>query len=90
MEGFMKTTEEYEEMLLNNAQISAEIMKKYLKGEISGNEKVRVAHQSITQYQRFMATRGVFDTLKVQIGSLITKDQKELKEHIKRQLPEFL
>jgi len=69
----------YEKQLKSNAEMAAEIMGDYLKGKKVKPEKVKLSSVAVTQYQRFMATKGVFAHLGFSIARSIAKDREELK-----------
>jgi hypothetical protein len=78
------------DQLRENAEISAEIIKKYLKDEIKGSDKIKIASLAITQCVKFEATKGNNDALKFAISRAVSSDTKELKNNIQNNLPEYV
>ena len=72
----------YEEKLKKNAAKGADIVGDYLNGAPIKEIKIRASSTSITQYQRFMATKGAFASLGFQIARAISDDRKELKKKV--------
>lgn len=79
----------YEDQLKKNAEKGAEIVGKYLNGEIGGSDKIKIASQAITQLCRHQATKGAIDTIKFGIGRSISADAKELRDYVKKNMPEY-
>jgi hypothetical protein len=77
------------EQLKENAEIAAGIIKKYLKDEVKGSDKIKIASLSITQCVKFQATKGNNDALKFAISRAVSSDAKELKDNIQNNLPEY-
>jgi hypothetical protein len=77
------------EQLKENAEIGAGIIKKYLKDEMAGSDKVKIASLAITQCVKHQATKGNNDALKFAIARSISGDPKELKDNIQKNLPEY-
>lgn len=77
------------EQLKENAEIGASIIKKYLKDEIAGSDKVKIASLAITQCVKHQATKGNNDALKFAIARSISADAKELKDNINKNLSEY-
>lgn len=78
------------EQLKENAEIAAGIIKKYLKDEVAGSDKVKIASLAITQCVKFQATKGNNDALKFAISRSVSSDAKELKNNIQKNLPEYV
>lgn len=78
------------EMLEENAEIGAGIIKKYLKGEVKGSDQVKIASLSITQCVKHQATRGATDMLKFAIARSISSDKTELKGQVQKNLPDYI
>lgn len=78
------------EQLKENAEIAAGIIKKYLKDEVAGSDKVKIASLAITQCVKFQATKGNNDALKFAISRSVSFDAKELKTNIQKNLPEYV
>lgn len=80
----------YEKTLEANAQIGAELVGKYLRGEVKGDDRIKIGSQAISQFNRHQATRGNIDAIKFAVGRSISADQNELKQFIKQSLPEYI
>ena len=79
----------YEEKLKSNADKGADILGDFLNGAPIKDLKIRAASTSVTQYQRFMATKWVFASMGFQIARAISSDIKELKKSVSPpQIPE--
>lgn len=75
-----KKDQTYEELLEGNARISAKIIGEYLRGERPGAEDIGIASVSISQFNRFLGTKGAYKSLAFQIARSLTEDKKELRE----------
>ncbi len=75
--------------LHENALSAADIMGKYLNGEIHGSDKIREASLTITQYFKLRATKGVENSLKLAIIKMVAKNKEDLQEMIKGGLPDY-
>lgn len=80
----------YEENLQKNAEISAEIVGRYLTGQEKGSDRIRIASQSISQFNRHLATKGNIDAIKFAVARSVADNPAELKKHIASSLPEYL
>jgi hypothetical protein len=79
-----------EQMLQENAEIGAGIIKKYLKGDLKGSDQVKIASLAITQCVKHQATRGAIDALKFAVARSIATNQNELKGQVKIILPGYI
>lgn len=75
--------------LRENATVGAKIVGKYLRGEIKGSDQIKIASMAISQLNRHEATKGNIDAIRFAVGRSISVDQKELKQYVKANLPEY-
>jgi hypothetical protein len=69
----------YEKALEENARLGAVLVGKYLRGEIKGDDKIKIGSQAISQLNRHQATRGNIDAIRFAVGRAISVNQSELK-----------
>lgn len=79
-----------DKLLRDNAVEAAEIICKYLKGDISGSDKVKIASLTITQCVKYQATKGAHDCLRFAVMKSVAADRKELKAGLENSMPEYL
>jgi hypothetical protein len=75
-----KEKKTYEQMLEENAKTAATIIGEYLRGERPGHDDVTVSSVSISQFNRFLATKGAYKSLAFQIARSLTEDKEELQK----------
>jgi len=78
------------QLLKENAEIAAGIIKQYLKNEIKGSDQVRIASLAITQCVKHQATKGHQDALRYAITRSVSSNADELKKNLSRNLPEYV
>jgi hypothetical protein len=79
-----------EEKLVENAEIAADIVKKYLLGEIAGTDRVKIASLSITQSVKYKATKGATDALRFAVARSIAGNRDELKKQVRENMPGYI
>lgn len=82
-------SDRYEKKLEDNAVLGADLVNKYLRGEIKGSDQVKIGSQAISQLNRHRATKGNMDMVKFAVGKSISADRKELTEYIRVNMPEY-
>ncbi len=80
----------FESQLKENAELGADIVNRYLKGEERGSDRVKIGSQSIAQYNRHLATRGNVDAIKFAVGRSISESTAELKKYINTHMPDYV
>lgn len=78
---------EYEGILKDNAGDGAELVGQFLRGEISAptlGDRLKHSSLAITQYQRYLATKGAYVGLNFQVARALAKDRDELSKMVKQ------
>ncbi len=75
----------YEELLEGNARSAAMNIGEYLRGERKGGDDIPIASVAISQFHRFLATKGAYKSLAFQIARTLAKDGKQLRSLIKQE-----
>ncbi len=73
-----------------NWELGNEIIGKYLRGEIEGTDKVKVAQSALTQHARMVASEANMETNRLILGKLIYQDEKELKKYVEKSMPQMM
>jgi len=76
--------------LRENARLGAEIVGKYLRGEVKGSDQIKIGSMAISQLNRHEATMGNIDAIKFAVGRSVSGNTKELKEFIQGAMPEYI
>ena len=82
--------DELTKTLRENAKLGANIVGKYLRGEVKGSDQIKIGSMAISQLNRHEATMGNIDAIKFSVGRSISGDTKELKEFIRATMPEYI
>jgi len=73
-----------------NWDLGQEIVNKYLKGEISGSDKVKISMQACTQHARMIASEANHDTNRLIMARLVYDDPKEREKYIRASMPQVI
>ncbi len=73
-----------------NWDLGNELINKYLKGEIEGGDKIKVAQASCTIHARIMASEANMETNRLVLGKMIYSDEKELRKYIEKTMPQMM
>jgi len=73
-----------------NWELGHEIISKYLKGEIEGTDKIKVAQTACTVHARMVASEANMETNRLVLGKMIYQDEKELKKYIEKSMPQMM
>ena len=78
------------EVLRENARLGAEIVGKYLRGEVKGSDQIKIGSMAISQLNRHEATKGNIDAIKFAVGRSVSENAKELKVFIQSSMPDYI
>ena len=73
-----------------NWELGHEIIGKYLRGEIEGTDKVKIAQTICTVHARMVASEANMETNRLVLGKMIYTDEKELKKYIQTSMPQMM
>ncbi len=73
-----------------NWVLGQEILNKYLKGEIQGSDKIRIALQACNQHAKMIASEANHETNRLVAARLVYEDPKEREKYIKATMPKLL
>ncbi len=78
------------EMTRPMAEEGSNIVLKYLKGEIDGSEKVKIALSAVQVHTKMKATEANDDTNRLGLAKLVYSDEKEMSAYIKKSMPHLM
>jgi hypothetical protein len=78
------------EMTRPMAEEGSKIVLKYLRGEVDGSEKVKIALASVQTHVKMKATESNEDTNKLGLVKMIYVDPKVREAYIKKSMPYML
>ncbi len=72
------------------AEEGVEIVRKYLRGELEGSEKIRIALSAVQAHIKMKATEANDDTNRLGLAKLVYSDEKEMSSYIKKSMPHMM
>ena len=73
-----------------NWDLGQDLINKFLKGELAGSDKVKMAMQACTQHARMIASEANHDTNRLIMARMIYDDPKEREKYIKASMPQMI
>ncbi len=78
------------EMTRAMAEEGTNIVTKYLRGELEGSEKIRIALSAVQSHIKMKATEANDDTNRLGLAKLVYSDEKEMASYIKKSMPHLM
>jgi len=73
-----------------NWELGNDLIGDYLTGKREGGDKVNVAIQACKIHNAAVSAESHMETNRLILGQLIYQDEKELKEYIKKSMPQMM
>ena len=78
------------EMTRGMAEEGTVIVTKYLRGELEGSEKIRIALSAVQAHIKMKATEANDDGNRLGLVKMIYSDEKEMKNYISKSMPHLM